>query len=242
MEASDFINGKYFYLYFNIIILIVNTLLSLYKPIGFYKHKLSIFLSLTFTFIIIQVWDKWFKDYEIWSFNPNLIIGNMIGSLPVEQLLFNLNIVFFSILVYKYLKTFHRRFEKISVYFHFGFILFCFGMAVFNAERIYTFVVFSALAIFLTIQYFVYKLKHMGFFYLTWIIIIIPYFIAQYFITQLQIIKYNFDQCMGRKFSNFPGEDLFFLMLICIINISIYEFFKTINIKPYLKIKRKLKI
>lgn len=50
------------------------------------------------------VFDNYFTRQGLWSFNPNEIIGLFVPTIPIENLVFGMEMLWFCLIVYEYVK------------------------------------------------------------------------------------------------------------------------------------------
>ncbi len=107
-----------------------------------------------------------------------------------------------------------------------GFLFFI-GFA--NLERLYTSVTFISLAVFIALVQYVLRVNFMGRFYLSYAVVLIPFLIVNGILTgsyiQEEVVWYNNDENLGRRIFTIPVEDIFYGMLLILMNISFYEYF-----------------
>jgi lycopene cyclase domain-containing protein len=63
----------------------------------------------------------------------------------------------------------------------------------------------------------------MGYFYLAWIICIVPMLIVNGVLTSLPVVWYNDTQNLGFRVGTIPFEDFFYNMLCMLMNVGIFE-------------------
>ena len=114
-------------------------------------------------------------------------------------------------------------------------VLFVVGLL--HLEKAYTAYTFIFNALFIGIV-FVFKKTFKGFdaisFLVSYFIIIIPFLIVNGFLTAIPVVSYNDAENLGIRifsflphpFNNIPFEDIFYGMLLIIMNVAIYEKFK----------------
>ena len=75
----------------------------------------------------------------------------------------------------------------------------------------------------------------MGKFYRAYLVSLIPFFIVNGLLTCIPVVTYNNNENLGIRLGTIPVEDTIYLLLLLLMNIVIYEFFKKIllpNVKP----------
>ena len=76
------------YLLINLCSISIPFLFSFHKRLEFHKSWPALWPALVITAAIFIVWDVWFTEMGIWSFNPDYLIGWNILGLPLEEWLF----------------------------------------------------------------------------------------------------------------------------------------------------------
>ncbi len=182
------------------------------------------------TGIIFLVWDRIFSDAGIWGFNPDYLTGYDIAGLPVEECLFFLTIPYASVFtyeVYRYYfgtgipEKFTRQISAILVF------LLIISAALFH-KRLYTLVTFLSLGMMVILVQFVLRTGYMGRFYMSYLIILLPFALVNGILTGTgigeEVVWYNHAEIIGLRILTIPLEDIFYGMLLLLMNITLYEY------------------
>ena len=98
------------------------------------------------------------------------------------------------------------------------------------SERAYTSTTFGLLSILLLLHLYWFKSDYLGNFYLSYAFILIPFFIVNGILTgsfiHEEVVWYNDLENLGLRIFTIPIEDTFYGMLLILMNVSIYEYFK----------------
>ena len=221
-------NYHYTYLLLNFFTILFPLLLSFDKKVNFYKKWKFIFPGLFFTGILYLVWDYIFTVYQVWSFNPNYLIGIYFYGLPLEEILFFITVPFSCVFIYecllKYLKTDYL--ERISPFINYFLIGFSLVMMLVYADRLYSLINFSTL--FILMLYIQFRQRHlkMGRFYIAYLVTLIPFYIINGVLTWLPVIIYNPTEIMGFRVGTIPFEDHFYSLSLFLINVLFYEYYR----------------
>ncbi len=218
----------YTYLLINILTISFPLIRSFEKKIYFFQNWKYIFpaIALTGTFFII--WDHFFTIWNVWGFNTEYILGTFLLSLPLEEWLFFLTVPFacffiYEVLIYFFpgdpLKSYANIFCLITIV---GLVL----IAVFNSDKLYTFVTSSLAAAFLVIHWLIYRNKYLGRFYFTYLVHLIPFLIVNGILTYLPVVEYNNEENLNIRILSIPIEDAVYSFLLLLMNITLYEFFR----------------
>lgn len=218
----------YTYLLLNFLTILFPLLLSFDKKVAFYKQWKYIFPSLFLTGILYLGWDYLFTINQVWSFNPNYIIGIYFYGLPLEEILFFITVPFACIFIYQcllaYIKTDYLA--KVASYINYVLLLFSLVLLFIYVDRLYSLINFATL--FLVILYVQFKPKFvpMGRFYLAYLVTLIPFYIINGLLTSIPVVSYNNLENMGFRVGSIPFEDHFYSMSLFLINMLFYQYFK----------------
>lgn len=201
---------------------------SFEDKIQFYKKWDSLFPAIVISAVLFIAWDVWFTDSGVWEFNPDYVWGHYVFNLPIEECLFFLITPFSCVFIYEVLNYFVKKdvLAKSTKYINTILALVLIIIAVINYNRLYTFVDFTLLGIFLLIHQYIIKSAYLSRFYLTWLVCIVPFLIVNGLITGLPIVIYDNLYNLNIRIYTIPIEDLFYGMLNILLVISIYEYLK----------------
>ncbi len=90
---------------------IIPFVLSFYPPLGFYKHKKALALSIGLIVFIFGLWDCIAAYRGHWHFNPEAVYGLRILNLPVEEWLFFIVIPFCCIFTWEAINYCQSKFK-----------------------------------------------------------------------------------------------------------------------------------
>ena len=215
----------YTYLLLNIATLFFPFVLSFDKKVGFYKKWPQLAWGIGITGAFFIVWDILKTYYGVWAFNPEYLIGVYIGNLPIEEWLFFLTVPYACVFIYECLKAYLPDYiGKPSKYIA-PVIAFALVVAgVLSYGRMYTFITFLLTALFLVLYINVFKNRLGGYFWMGYIVHLIPFFIVNGVLTALPVVIYNDAENLGIRLFTIPAEDTIYSMLLLLMNIGIYEY------------------
>lgn len=233
---------KYLYLTINIGAFIIPFLASFYPKAPFYKKWKHLWLAILLPGILFTLWDEAFTMAGVWGFNPRYITGIYIGALPMEEILFFICIPYACIFTYfalthlvekDYLFPHQELISSLLVI-----VLLVMGMYYF--ERKYTGVTFVLLGLFMAFQMLKLRPRYMGRFYFAFAFILVPFFIVNGILTgtgiDQEVVWYNNRENLGIRIATVPIEDIFYGMLLILMNIAVLEWLEErARYKPYRK-------
>jgi lycopene cyclase domain-containing protein len=213
---------------------------SFERRIRFVRFWPGVFLGTLAMWVLFVPWDMWFTASNAWGFNEKFITGIHLGNLPIEEWLFFIVVPFACAFIYEVLNYFipddilGPAKNKISA----TLILLGFVLSVVFVDRIYTFVTFSLLSLFLVWHLLIKRSAWLGRFYLAYLIIQIPFFLVNGALTGLftkePVVWYSNNAIMGPRLITIPLEDMAYNMLMLLIVISVLEQYKSRKLKPSL--------
>ena len=176
-------------------------------------------------------WDVIFTINGVWGFNSDYFLGFEIFSLPLEEWLFFICIPFacvfthYALLLYfPNLKLNKVATKAISI----SLVLILFILALANYDKWYTLVNFS-LAIPLTWLVYKYNPQLLQHFFLTFLVMLIPFFIVNGVLTgswiDNQVVWYKVAENLGIRMGTIPVEDSIYAYSMILMNLYYYEYF-----------------
>lgn len=221
--------SKYLYLAIDVLSFIFPFLFSFYPKAPFYKQWKYLFVSTTITLVIFVAWDILFTRLGIWGFNPSYVMGIYFNNLPLEEVLFFVCIPYACVFTYAamsyllskdYLLPYHKTISTILI---FGLVI----VGLLNIYKLYTSttcILLASLLIFLTWRT---RAVYMGKFYFFFLIIVLPFLLVNGVLTgafiENEVVWYNDQANLGIRIGTIPIEDVFYGMLMLLLNISIFE-------------------
>jgi lycopene cyclase domain-containing protein len=201
---------------------------SFEDKIQFYKKWSYLFPAITISAVFFILWDIWFTSIGIWKFNPDYVLGFYIFKLPIEEWLFFFITPFSCVFIYEVMNYFIKKdlLEKQAKYITNILAFVLLTLAIIYHDKLYTFIDFIFLSVFLFIHQYILKSKYLGRFYITWAVCIIPFLFVNGVITGMPIVIYNNLQNTTIRIYCIPLEDMFYGMLNILQVITIYEYLK----------------
>lgn len=202
--------------------------LSFDKKVAFYKKWKYLFLPVSIPALIYIGWDIYFTRMGVWSFNENYITGYKWAGLPIEEILFFFIVPYCCLFIYECIRCYFPRLSNSSVadliLKFLAVVLLITGLVFY--QQYYTSWTFVLLAIFISFiyllrKYFV-KFDALSFL-ISYLIILVPFLIVNGLLTSIPVVLYNDAENLGIKVYTIPFEDIFYGMLLVMMNIAIYE-------------------
>ncbi|MEP7128351.1 MAG: lycopene cyclase domain-containing protein [Chitinophagales bacterium] len=216
------------YLLINLATIFIPFIFSFHPKLQFYKAWPAFFPAMFLTAIFFIAWDILFTKFGAWGFNPVYTSGiNLIG-LPLEELLFFICIPYASVFTYHCFKLLIRKDfllplkNKISA----TLIVSLTIVALFNADKMYTFFTFLLLA---TTIFILRRADFLSTFYFSYLFLLLPFLLVNGILTGLwidgEVVWYNELEILGPRIATIPVEDIFYGMLLLLLNIAGMEYF-----------------
>ncbi|MBA3680085.1 MAG: lycopene cyclase domain-containing protein [Bacteroidetes bacterium] len=226
--------AKLTYLLVDIGAFLVPFLFSFHPKINFYKVWKSYLPANLFVTLVFLIWDIYYTKIGVWGFNDKYILGIKLFNLPVEEVLFFICIPYSSIFTYYCFKLFYPKVQTYS----FGLVsailvAILVFVGFFSLSKLYTSVTFILLAILIVYLAFVKKKEWLSNFYLMFLIILLPFFIVNGILTGTglsePVVWYNNSENLGFRILTIPIEDIFYGMLLLLLNTFLFESFRKKN-------------
>ena len=223
---------SYLYLWINIVSFSVPFIYSFEKKMRFIQYWKAVFLAVTIVAIPFLIWDVIFTEYGIWGFNPYYYLGITFFGLPIEEILFFICIPFASIFThyvfihfFKNLKLSDTATQIITIFLLIGSVV----ILIFAFPKAYTSVNFSLFTL-LMLYALIKKDTILNRFYITFLWILIPFFIVNGLLTGSfisgEVVWYNNAQNLGFRIGTVPIEDAFYAFNMLYMSIILIEKFK----------------
>lgn len=221
------------YLIIDIGCIIIPFIASFYPKHSFYKDWKYFFPANVIVMILFLIWDYYFTLEGIWGFNPDYLTGIFIANLPLEEVLFFVCIPYACVFTYFSLKYLVKKnpltphHKKISSFL----ITILLVISIVSIDLSYTIVTFS-----FTILYLLFCLKQnkeLSYVYLAYLVIFPFFYISNGLLTgsllDEPIVWYNNSENLGIRLGTIPIEDSIYGLLLIMLNIYFYDYFKRIS-------------
>jgi lycopene cyclase domain-containing protein len=218
---------EYTYLLLNIGSLIVPLVFSFHPKLLFYKEWKSFFPALAIVALAFIIWDIYFTSIGVWGFNEQYLMGINIFNLPLEEALFFICIPYASVYTYHCFQIFFEIDKpRLTKVISLSLIIILTLVLLFNFNKLYTGVTFS-LTLLLLIYIYISNPKWLGIFYLSFAVILIPFFIVNGALTgmffEIPVVWYNDLENLGIRIISIPIEDSVYALLMLLSTTLIFE-------------------
>lgn len=197
--------------------------------IRYWKPFFSAIITVGLFFI---VWDIYFAYADVWGFNSQYLLGVNLFKLPLEEWLFFLLIPYASNFIHYSLEYFFPSFlisKKASHWL--TVVLFFIGLYVtlMNIEKTYTVVNFGVFT-FLMLMQLIFKWVYIRRFYLSFILIYIPFYFVNSALTgsysESPVVFYDNSENLGIRLGTMPLEDSFYCFSMLYGSILLFEYLR----------------
>ena len=204
-------------------------LLSFDKKVAFYKKWKPLSLAMLIPAIIYIAWDIYFTSKGIWSFNEKYYVKELkVFNLPLEEILFFFVVPYCCVFIYECIRVYFPQIRDKKtgsrILTGLAVILLITGLYFFGKHYTSWTFIFAAIFIILVSslgKYFT------GFnataFLISYVVILVPFLAVNGFLTAIPVVLYNDAENLGIRLYTIPFEDIFYGMLLVMMNIAFYE-------------------
>jgi lycopene cyclase domain-containing protein len=196
--------------------------------VHYFRRWYALFPAILVTGAVFIAWDVYFTYIGIWGFNPTHLSGIYLAGLPIEEWMFFLTVPYASVFIFDCLRYYFPKqplsgvSQVISIVLMI--VLLAAGLA--STDKLYTVVTFLSLAVAIGVIHFLFHFPFMGYFYLSFLIILFPFLLVNGVLTGSfigeEVVWYNNSQNMDVRLFTIPVEDAFYGMLLLLINVFLY--------------------
>lgn len=222
----------YTYLFINLFAILIPFIVSFDRRNYFFSRWKYLFPAIAVTGLFFILWDILYTSLGIWGFNPRYLTGIYIFNLPVEEILFFITIPFATVFTYDTLLYLVKNdyLGKASRTISFTLVTLLIVVAVFNLGKLYTSVTFLLTASFILFHELVIRSTYLGRFYFSFLVLLVPFFIINGILTgsfiEEEVVWYDNSQNLSFRLFTIPVEDLFYGLLLILMNVTLFEYFK----------------
>ena len=217
------------YLILNITSFIIPFLYSFEPRMKYINRWKAVFSAILITAVFFIVWDIIFTKIGVWSFNPRYHSGVDFFGLPIEEWLFFVCIPYASIFIHF---AFQYFFPKTALslkgirIIYWVLLLVLLPTIWLHYDKLYTAVNYSVLV--LLLSYATFKTpKVLQTFYLTFLIVLIPFSIVNGILTgsfiEEPVVSYNNAENLGIRLGTIPIEDVGYAFSMILMSLIIIQ-------------------
>lgn len=199
---------------------------------NFIRFWKPFFLAIITVGLFFIIWDIYFAYQNVWGFNDDYLIGIRWFKLPLEEWLFFLLIPYASNFIHYSLEYFFPKLElSKKVTQGISIILFAVSLGVFtwNLDKIYTASSFGLFALLMLFQM-LFQWKYARRFYISFIVIYIPFFFVNSALTgsysEKPVVFYDDAENLGIRVGTMPLEDSFYCFSMLYGSVLLFEYFR----------------
>lgn len=204
----------FLYLFLNIGSISIPLVYSFEKKMRFIKQWKTVFLSIFLVAFVFIIWDIIFTKNGVWGFNENYHLPIKIAGLPLDEMLFFVCIPYASIFIHYSLAYFRPKLLLPTNIVNYITIICLFSIVLvlsFNLDKAYTSVNYFLLVFTLIVGLFFGKII-LRRFYISFLIILMPFFIVNGVLTgsfiEEPVVWYNNSENLGIRLFTIPIEDI----------------------------------
>lgn len=202
--------------------------LSFDKKVSFYKKWKYLFPAMMLPAMFYILWDIYFTSKGVWSFNENYVTGIKLINLPVEEILFFLIVPYCCVFIYECIRSYfpglsHKRLSDIILK---GLAVALSVTGIFFYKNSYTCFTFIFCAVFIAVVYTcgnIFKDFDAASFLVSFAVILLPFLLVNGLLTAIPVVLYNDRENLGIRMYTIPFEDIFYGMLLFLMNVAGYE-------------------
>ena len=216
------------YLWINILSISVPLAVSFHPRIKLYKSWPSLFAAIFLVLIPYIIWDIYFTQQGFWGFNETYLLGVFILDLPIEEWLFFICIPYACLFTHKSLLTINPKLSvspKSTKVLSALIATVLISTVALNTGKAYTAItgLFALVALGLAFKT---EKKLLGQYYITFLFMLIPFFITNGVLTGSfiahEVVWYNDAENLGIRLFTIPIEDVSYAFSLLLFNLLLY--------------------
>ena len=224
---------NYYYIALDICSFLIPFLFSFERELmNFIRFWKPFFSAIILVGLFFIIWDVYFAYENVWGFNNEYLIGIRWFKLPLEEWLFFLLIPYASNFIHYSLEYFFPKLElSKNITQSITIVLFVVSLGVFtwNLDKIYTAASFGLFSLLMLFQM-LFQWKYARRFYLSFIVIYIPFFFVNSALTgsysENPVVFYNNNENLGIRVRTMPLEDSFYCFSMLYGSVLLFEYFR----------------
>ncbi len=225
--------SKYLYLSINIFTLLPPLLFGFDRRVAFWHRNPRLPFSVSLVALIFILWDIYFTEIGVWSFNPEYLVGFNIVNLPLEEILFFFTIPLASVFIFQVVK--HYLFKDRTEIHHSGLprdkwknwglpLVLALALIIFFQVRgIYT---LTVLSLSILITPFCGQAPWWPVYRVSFLVHLLPFLLVNGILTAMPVVKYNSTDILNLRVGTIPVEDFLYAHLLLLSNVFLSEWLK----------------
>ncbi|PKQ45571.1 lycopene cyclase domain-containing protein [Confluentibacter flavum] len=219
----------YLYLLLNLVSVSVPFIFSFHPKLKFYNYWKPLALGILISMLIFIPWDVFFTKQGIWGFNDTYFLGTTLFGLPFEEWLFFICIPYACVFTHYALLYYFPKMalsESTTKMISYVLITLLIIISVLNYDKWYTLINFLLAIILLTVVL-IKKIMLLQSYYLTFLVMLIPFFIVNGILTgsfiENEVVWYNNDENLGIRLFTIPIEDSVYAFTLILLNLFVVK-------------------
>jgi lycopene cyclase domain-containing protein len=209
-------------------------ILSFDKKLQFWRQWKYLFPAIFTVAVVYIFFDVLLTKAGVWGFNPLYHSNILLFNLPIEEWLFFIVIPYASIFLHDAFVLYFPQIKlknRVSKIITVALLIILVLLVLFNLDRIYTVYIYSTLIITLII-YLLSKSNIINQFYITFLLILIPFLIVNGVLTgsfiESEVVWYNNEENLGIRFFTIPVEDFAYGFSMIFLSLMLRDKLKTL--------------
>ena len=202
--------------------------LSFDKKVAFYKSWKYVVPAMILPAIFYVAWDVFFTAKQVWSFNDDYITGIHLFNLPIEEVLFFLVVPYCCLFIYACIRAYFPQLNSNGTTKGIWWVL---GISLVVAALVFytryytswTFMFCGVYLLFMAVLQRKFQTFNQAAFLVSYLIILVPFLLVNGLLTSIPVVLYNDGENLGLRIYTIPFEDVFYGMLLVLMNVTIYE-------------------
>jgi lycopene cyclase domain-containing protein len=225
------------YLLVNLGALSLPLLFSFHRALRFYLNWKALWPAMLLSALFFISWDIYFTGLGVWGFDDRYILGIRFFNLPLEEYLFFICIPYATLFSYHCMTVIVNEcvLKRQGRLFAFILAIILLGIGMWNYDKLYTAFISITVSVLLLVQVFVLRSIKMNRYLITLAFLMVPFIITNGILTgawlNRPVFWYNSETILALRIFTIPIEDLFYTMLLLLVNVTLYEYFLSRNNK-----------
>lgn len=224
--------ANYTYLIIDIASISIPLAWSFEYKVNFVRYWKPLFISMIITAFVFIPWDIAFTFHGNWGFNEKYLTGIYLWGLPIEEILFFFCIPYASVFTHEALKYYipYNALKKHTLTISTVLLILFTVLLALNYDKQYTASATALAIIEIIIFQFWLKSPDLGRIYLSFLFVLIPFFVVNGLLTGTmiseEVVWYNNTENLAMRMGTIPIEDAIYAFALLVLNMQLFEYFK----------------